>query len=454
MKPRDLCAALIAAALVAACFTTKTPPTGSTGPPDGSHLVVTSGPSAPCNGPSDTPVCYAGGQMIENVQVVPVFWGAPNSAVSNALPGFYSAFLSSSYMSWLSEYSTSAGVSFCPKVSTPGNQVPGGAASATAAVTMTPPPDGPVTWSKTFAQTDLVTLFGEVLANAPGFSTLAPGLPQPTANTLYVVYLPSTVTMTKDPGWVTCTNMEMSHTSFGAPGVTVGLAVVADCSGTSTSDVDQATIQTSRAVVAAVTDRDGPRQSPYAAWVNPNDPSPFGFCTEITDICQTNSPVKWQGYAIQPEWSNKNKECYVPCGAPGLPCCDQGAACESGTCNAANQCPECGKRGEACCVNLSCTDLTICVGGECVCGGDNQPCCVPNGTCNVGLCSNGECTKPNTACGKCASKLSTCEAGCTKAATKASCQNTCQSENCSCIKAAGTCGPHQCIVGPLGPGPH
>ena len=118
---------------------------------------------------------YNNGPLLTAVQVYTIFWGSawqqsPASDMATNLNGFFDYILTSSLMDQLAEYSTS------------GQTIGHGRRIGTTTIT-TPEP------GSTVADSDIQQLLNNGIANNT--------LPQPSANTLYFVYLPSGVTVTQ-----------------------------------------------------------------------------------------------------------------------------------------------------------------------------------------------------------------------------------------------------------------
>jgi hypothetical protein len=133
-------------------------------------LYGTSVAIAPAAAPSLT---YRGGPLLSNVQVFTIFWGqgwsqSPQSDVIQQLNSYFDYILTSPLIDQLAEYNT------------PAQTI--GHGSRVGTVTITTPDPG-----QSVSDSAIQTMLQNEIANNT--------LPQPTANTLYFVYLPSGVTV-------------------------------------------------------------------------------------------------------------------------------------------------------------------------------------------------------------------------------------------------------------------
>jgi PKD repeat protein len=235
--------------------------------------------------PASTPLSYHGGALLSNVQVAVVHWGAGvNTQVQNTLPGFYSDVMSGGYFDWLAEYDE------------PERPIGHGSYLGTF-VDSGAPAGSSITGDQ--IEAELARMIGN-------FS-----LPQPTANRLYMVYLPPGVTLTA-LGWFSCTPTDGFcgyHHVFTLPGgQPVYYGLIADLGGCATrcgtfGQVGNTTMNSSHELIEAVTDPDG------TGWWAPAN----GL--EIADLCQSGSSSTWggtfDGYAVQKQWSNRYNSCII-----------------------------------------------------------------------------------------------------------------------------------------------
>jgi len=178
-------------------------------------------------------------------------------------------------------------------------------------------------------------------------------------------------------------------------------------------------------------------------------------CTNIgagNNVCScgfAGQPCCQPGGSCSPGFScGANNQC--SCGGIGEPCCN-GQQCGSGLeCSAkTGACVStCGNKGQSCCGGTSCSGGLTCVGGECQCGALNQQCCIQGSSCNFNLvCANDRCSTPASSCGQCTQQVNTCTGSCGAQPAQNSprfqewqqCQCNCSNAECSCFRA-NACG--------------
>ena len=137
-------------------------------------------------------VNYNGGPLITNLRLYAVFWG-PNvdSTVVNQIGGFYSTLVSGQYTSWLSVDYHASGMTIFQ-------------GTYAGSYTITP-------FNTSTALTD--ANIQEEFRNQIGHGTL----PNPDANTLFMVHLPPGISVTF-ANFVSCTNFCAYHGNSAAPG--------------------------------------------------------------------------------------------------------------------------------------------------------------------------------------------------------------------------------------------
>src|SRR5262245_44699056 len=180
MKTSQLARHAIALLLIAgACSSTAIESIendAATPAPEVLHAAVMRPTRTPNNPPAPPPASsnatYHGGAVLANVQVVPVFWtNRVNATVRSEIHCFFSAAVSGSYMDWLAEYNT------------PTQQI--GRGSVANNVTITPAHTG-------------LTLLDADIQDEIVRQIVSGTLPEPTANTLYMIYFPPGVSI-RDP---------------------------------------------------------------------------------------------------------------------------------------------------------------------------------------------------------------------------------------------------------------
>jgi hypothetical protein len=217
---------------------------------------------------------YNNGPLLTAVQVFTIFWGSPwqqspeSDMVSN-INSFFDYILTSPLMDQLAEYSTS------------GQNIGYGSRIGTTTIT-TSDPDFLV------ADSDIQQLLTDGIANNT--------LPQPGANMLYYVYLPSGVTVTQG-GSSSCRELCGYHDNIDGQ-IFYAVMPYPDCHGCtgSLAVFDAITSTSSHELCEAITD-----PIPGQGWYDQNN-------GEIGDICA------WQtkqvgNYTVQQEWSNNANSC-------------------------------------------------------------------------------------------------------------------------------------------------
>jgi hypothetical protein len=263
------------------------------------HLMLTSGArerleaqyGAQKDGRAVKKLTYYGGPVIQNVNVVPVYW---SSAVPNqtSINSFYSAVTTGQYMTFLSQYSTTS----------PAQTIGNGTRA-------TPFVDSQPIANVTDAQ---------VQARLNALFT-AGSLPAPNNNNLYMVHFPPGVQVTDSGGSKSCVVFCAYHGTYVRNSQNVYYGIIPDLgsggcqSGCGTSTViNNTTSVASHEFAEAVTDAAVGLATVYGpplAWYN----ATYG---EIGDICngQQSSAVLADGktYTVQKEWSNKTSTCAIP----------------------------------------------------------------------------------------------------------------------------------------------
>lgn len=218
---------------------------------------------------------YNNGPLLTNVQVFTVFWGSawqqsPGSDTVQSINSFFDFILTSPLIDQLAEYSTQ------------GQTI--GHGSRIGTITLTTPDV-----STSVADSDIQQMLNNAIANNSAF-------PQPTANTLYFVYLPSGVTVVQSSssscqafcGYHDAINNQIFYAVMPYP----------DCAGCAANlaTLDALTATSSHELCEAITD-----PVPGQGWYDQQN-------GEIGDICA------WQtkqigSYTVQKEWSNSANTC-------------------------------------------------------------------------------------------------------------------------------------------------
>jgi hypothetical protein len=228
-------------------------------------------PQAPTTGAQ---LVYNNGPLLTSVQVYTIFWGSawqqsPASTTAQNLNAFFDYILTSPLIDQLAEYSTS--------------QYTIGHGSHIGTLTLTTSEPG-----ASIADSDIQQMLNTQIANNT--------LPQPTANTLYIVFLPSGTTVSLG-GSSSCQSFCGYHDTINNQ-IFYGVMPYPDCSGclNGLATFDSLTTTSSHELCEAITD-----PIPGQGWYDQTN-------GEIGDICA------WQtkqvgNYTVQEEWSNKANSC-------------------------------------------------------------------------------------------------------------------------------------------------
>ena len=219
---------------------------------------------------------FHNGPLLSAVEVFTIFWGSawqqqPQSDLANSLNQFFDSILTSPLMDQLAEYSVE------------GQQIVHGRRSGTATIT-SPNLHHSVTDSAIQHM-----LQQEISSNA--------AFPQPTANTLYFVYLPPRVAVVQGGG-ASCKVFCGYHDDISGK-IFYAVMPFPGCHGCTgnLSQLDALTSTSSHELCEAITDA-----IPGEGWYDdPNN-------EEIGDICAWQTK-KIGDYTVQLEWSNKEGKC-------------------------------------------------------------------------------------------------------------------------------------------------
>ena len=217
---------------------------------------------------------YRNGPLLTNVEVFTLFWGsgwqtAPASAMISEINDFYTYILGSALIDQLAEYSVA------------GKTIGHGKFVGTLTVSSPAP-------AKKLQDSAIQNFVQQQITSG--------AVPQPGANTLYVVYVESGVTV-EQGGSASCQSFCGYHDSFGS-NIFYGVLPYPDCSGcTGGQDAFTAlTVTSSHELCEAITD-----PIPGQGWYDDNN-------GEIGDICAWKTKTVGN-YTVQQEWSNQAGGC-------------------------------------------------------------------------------------------------------------------------------------------------
>jgi hypothetical protein len=271
----------------------------------GSAHVLPLGQGAPLQGSASPHLSYYGGRVIENAEVVAVFWGeGVPGEVKAGMGDFYEAALKSSYVDWLSEYDTN--VSAVDGSRGTGQRI--GRGGLKQAVVVHPKAHQGVLTDAAIRR----ELTAQISARK---------LPAPGPNTLYMVHFPAGVQIELQ-GSRSCEagGFCAYHNSFRRRGKELDYGVLPDLGPGSGCDTgcgrgatvfDNQTAVASHELIEAITDPQvglAKGLGPPLAWYD-------AAGGEIGDICNAQQgrlrAASGRSYAVQKEWSNKAKACVV-----------------------------------------------------------------------------------------------------------------------------------------------
>ena len=238
--------------------------------PAGLRAEIAGAPAAP-----PPHLSYRGGPLLSAVEVFTVFWGtawqqSAQNAVATKLNQFFDFILTSALIDQLSEYSVPAH--------------PIGRGRRTGTATIAHP-----TLRHSVTDSAIQHMLQQEISTNSAF-------PQPTANTLYFVYLPPGVKVSQG-GSRSCMSFCGYHEDINSQ-IFYAVMPYADCSGCTggLNALDALTSTSSHELCEAITD-----PIPGQGWYD-------DVHGEIGDICAWQTK-KVSSYAVQLEWSNKANAC-------------------------------------------------------------------------------------------------------------------------------------------------
>jgi len=239
---------------------------------------------------------YFGGPVISQVKTVPIYWSSRvKSEIQAAMDDFYTSYVNSKHMDWLSEYSTNI-TAVDGRVGT--HQTIGRGTSVDPVLINPNLKKLKITDEE--IQTEIVSQI-----NA-GF------LQKPDDNTLYMIHFPADISISIE-GMSSCFSFGGYHNGVKSQNYgNIFYSVLPDCGFLKDSggSLSSTTFVASHELIEAVTDAfPTPGSSPAypQAW---ND---LGG-NEIADVCQNSRPTTFittkASYTISLEWSNLRGSCY------------------------------------------------------------------------------------------------------------------------------------------------
>ena len=240
------------------------------------RIVPLHKPEAQALAPAVEPkLVYRNGPLIIAVEIFTIFWGSgwqqeSSASILTQVNQFFDFILTSSLMAQLAEYSVA------------GQSV--GHGKRTGSVTLTTPaPSASVT------DQEIQDLLQREISSNSAF-------PQPSANTLYFVFLPSGTTVVQG-GSSSCQQFCGYHDAIGS-GIFYAVMPFPDCGGClgTLTQLDALTSTTSHELCEAITD-----PIPGQGWYDDAN-------GEIGDICAWKSK-KIGNFEVQLEWSNRAGKC-------------------------------------------------------------------------------------------------------------------------------------------------
>ena len=239
------------------------------------HVPIRVVPMHPVTRAAASPkLTYRNGPLLTNVEVFTLFWGsgwekAPASGLISQINQFFTYIVASPLIDQLAEYSVA------------GKSIGHGKFLGTLTVTSPAP-------AKTLQDSAIQNFVQQQITSG--------AVPKPGANTLYVVYVESGVTV-EQGGSASCQSFCGYHDSFGS-NIFYGVLPYPDCSGcTGGQDTFTAlTVTTSHELCEAITD-----PIPGQGWYDDAN-------GEIGDICAWKTKTVGK-YTVQQEWSNKAGRC-------------------------------------------------------------------------------------------------------------------------------------------------
>jgi hypothetical protein len=327
-------------------------------------------------------VLYYGGPVVSNANVVLVFWSSGvDATVQSGMPGFYAAVVNSTYLDWVSEYSTVGLNGSLDGLAGSNQRIGRGTFQNTYTIT-------PNNSATNLSDVDVgVELTAQVAAGKLPTPLLdAQGF----ANTIYMVYFPSTITITV-AGSASCVVFCAAAGTATIGGQVAGFGLFPDISvggcatgcGTKSTPFDNVTANASEILLNMVTDVDvGLAQSSSyrpLAWYDLSH-------GQVADICNQQYATVGS-YTVNKGWSNRSRECIASAGT-ALTVCD-GSSTYCRQCTAADNGQATGCTGSRAVCEVTSSNTAF---GECVACTASADCAGTTPVCSKGAATNDTCS--------------------------------------------------------------
>jgi uncharacterized protein (TIGR03382 family) len=325
---------------------------------------------------------YYGGKVVSNAKVVQVLWGTGFSTdVQNNLAPFYTNVLASSYIDWLSEYSTVGLNGVLDGLPGSNQRIGRGAFVGTYPIT---PSTTATTLTNAQVQTEIAAQINAGHLPAPTFDW------QGDVNTVYMIDFPSGYKLNVQ-GSQSCVQFCAILDTLSFNGKSVGLGMFPDVTsggcqngcGTSATPFNNVTWVHSFELIQIITDTEIGIATSVArplAWYANGSGTNQG---DIADVCNGNT-ASVGGYTVAKGWSQSLNECIAVL-ATAPPICE-GSTTHCTQCTSADD-------GQACTGSKAVceTDESNQAFGECVACATSAQCSGTTPVCNKADAGNDTC---------------------------------------------------------------